>query len=159
VNKEMQIIREVNAQAELFYGDAVNLGQHAASTFTDRHRSQLTGLENIAESAFKTTDILDYIKKQTARFRHWQQGYSLAVPSTNEGFGERLKKYLEIELPKKRDSISKKLSIGDKTDEEKQERRRVYLLLIRQFIHHMVVEYEYSVSQSNRHQGNGQRRA
>jgi hypothetical protein len=155
MNKEMQIIREVNAQAELFYGDAVNLGQHAAQTFTDKHRAQLTGLENIAESAFKTTDILDYIKKQTARFRHWQQGYALADPPTNDGFGERLKKYLESELPKKRDSICgpKKLNIGDKTDEEKQERRRIYLLLMRQFIHHMVVEYEYRVSYDNRQKG------
>jgi hypothetical protein len=152
VNKEMQIIREVNAQAELFYGDAVNLGQHAAQALKAAHRSQLTGLENIAESAYKTTDILDYIKKQTARFAYWRQGFSQSE-QPDEGFGERLKNYLERELLKKRDSISKRLINGDKTDEEKQERQRIYLLLMRQFIHQMVVEYEYRVSYDNRQKG------
>ena len=149
MNREMQIIREINGEAEVFYEDAVNLGQHAAQTLKASHRSQLTGLENIAESAYKTTDILDYIKKQTARFSYWRQGFSRGG-HPDEGFGERLKNYLERELPRKRDSISKRLENSDKTYEEKQERRRIYLLLMRQFIHHMVIEYEYSVSQDNR---------
>jgi hypothetical protein len=64
------------------------------------------------------------------------------------GFGERLKNYLEDNLAKRLNAIcgSNRLNIGNTTDEEKQERRRIYLLLMRQFIRQMVVEYEYQVS-------------
>src|SRR5437868_11999167 len=98
----MQIIREVNIQAEEFYRDAQDLGNHAAYALKGPHRSQMTGLESIAESSFKTSDILDYVKKQTARFDYWrvklpqQDQAEKDVPV--EGFGERLRKYLEIEL-------------------------------------------------------------
>jgi hypothetical protein len=149
MNNEMQIIREVNAQAEAFYAVAEHLGQHAAYALKASHRSQLTGLENIAESAFKTTDILDYIKKQTARYSFWRQGYPRSE-NPDEGFGESLKNYLDRDLRTKRDTLCNgRLKIGDKTDEEKQLRRHVYLLLMRQFIRQIVIEYEYSVSQSN----------
>ena len=49
MNQKMKIIREVNNQAELFYNDAVRLGDYAASMLTNRHRSQMTSLENIAD--------------------------------------------------------------------------------------------------------------
>ena len=68
MNPEMKIIREVSIQAEDFYDDAVKLGDHAAFALKATHRSQMTSLENIAESTFKTSDIFDYIKKQTSRF-------------------------------------------------------------------------------------------
>ncbi|MBE3558152.1 MAG: hypothetical protein IMW89_02880 [Ktedonobacteraceae bacterium] len=146
MNPEMKIIREVSIQAENFYNDAVKLGDHAAIALRREHRSQMTGLENIAESTLKISDVFDYIKRQTARFPDWRS----PAPGQESlgGFGERLKNYLEKELKKKLESIcsAKGLNIGDTTDEEKQERRRVHLLLIRQFIRQMVVEYEYQVS-------------
>ena len=147
MNPEMKIIREVNIQAENFYGEAVKLGDHAAYALKAPHRSQMTNLENIAESAFKTTDIFDYIKKQTARFPYWRQPFP-ENKASNAGFGESLKHYLEHDLKDKLATICgpKRLNIGDKTDEEKQERRLIYLLLIRQFIRQLVVEYEYQVS-------------
>lgn len=147
MNKEMQIIREVNIQAENFYEDAVQLGIHAAYALTKAHRSQMTGLENIADSAPKVSDILDYIKRQTARFPYWRQVFPGEKPS-DEAFGERLKNYLEKELGRKRDAVCnvKLLNIGDQTDEDRTLRRHIYLLLIRQFVRHMVAEYEYRVS-------------
>ena len=148
MNKDMQIIREVSAVAEsdAFYEKAEKLGQHAAYALKASHRSQLTGLENIAESTFKSTDILDYVKKQSARFPYWRQSFPQG-DNPNEGFGESLKKYLEQDLRTKRDTLCNgRLKIGDKTDEDKQYRRRVYHLLLRQFIRQMVVEYEYRVS-------------
>ena len=147
MNKGMQIIREVNIQAENFYEDAIQLGDHAAYALTKAHRSQMTGLENIAESALKASDILDYIKRQTARTLSWRQVFPGEKPS-DEAFGERLKNYLEKELARKRDAIcgSKMLRIGNETDEDKTLRRHVYLLLIRQFIRQVVAEYEYRVS-------------
>ncbi len=144
MNPEMKIIREVSIQAEDFYEDAVRLGDHAAQALKAVHRSQMTSLENIAESTFKTSDIFDYIKKQTARFSYWRQPYK----DSKLGFGERLKNYLENDLAKRLTIIcdSRHLNVGDTNDEQKQERRRIYLLLIRQFIRQMVVEYEYQVS-------------
>ena len=151
MNPEMKIIREVSIQAENFYDDAIKLGDHAAFALKAAHRSQLTSLENIAESTFKTSDIFDYIKKQTSRFPYWRQPMRDQKDS-DLGFGERLKKYLESELKKTVVTICspQRLEIGDGTDEEKQERRRIYLLLIRQFIRQMVVEYEYQVSLGNK---------
>ena len=147
MNKQMQIVREVNVQAEIFYEDAVQHGDHAAYALTKAHRSQMTGLENIAESVLKASDILDYIKRQTARFPYWRQSFPGEKPS-DEAFGERLKNYLEGELLKKRNAIcnAKVLNIGEETDEDKTLRRHIYLLLIRQFIRQMVAEYEYRVS-------------
>jgi hypothetical protein len=141
---EMKIIREVSNQAEYFYADAVKLGDHAAHTLKGAHRSQMTSLETIAESTLKTSDVFDYVKKQTARFPYWRQ----PTEDSNEGFGERLKKYLEEKLGERRDIIcgSQRLNIGNQTEDEQQERRRIHLLLMRQFIRQMVAQYEYAVS-------------
>lgn len=150
MNRETQIIREVSIEAEDFYDAAVALGDHAAEALTARHRSQMTGLEGIAESTFKTSDIFDYIKKQTARFSHWQKPFS-GQKNAPVGFGERLKTYLEIDLEKRLQEVCgpERLNVAENSYSGKQERRHVYLLLIRQFIRSMVVEYEYRVSQSN----------
>jgi len=133
---EMKIIREVNIHAEAFYEEAKKLGDHAADTFGEKHRSQITGLENIAESAFKTSDIFDYIKRQTARQAHWRK----------DDFGKKLIEKLEKELASRQKTISGGLNISEKTDQGRQERRRIHLLLIRQFIRQMAVEYEFQVS-------------
>jgi hypothetical protein len=61
MNSEMKIISEVNIQAEDFYDDAVALGDLAAVMLEENHRSQMTSLENIAESTLKTSDVFDYI--------------------------------------------------------------------------------------------------
>lgn len=149
MNQEMQIIREVSAMAETLYEDAVALGDHAANAFqsekrTDRnnHRSQMTGLENIAEGTYKVGDVLDYIKKQTARHKSWQRGYPKHT-KPDEGFGERLKNYLEQSIPGRRDVVCTRTGIGKNTYDDQLKRQHVYLLLIRQFVRHMVVQYEY----------------
>ncbi len=142
MNKEMKIVREVNIQADLFYENAKELGELAALVLGKEHRSQMTNLESIVESALKTSDIFDYIKKQTARFEFWRPGYNKQTP---DGFGQKLLEYLEDKdkMVAKRDTVCRKLEIGNKTDEHKQERRYIYLLLIRQFIRQIAVHYEY----------------
>jgi hypothetical protein len=145
MNREMKIIREVNIQAENFYEDAVKLGDHAAFALKAVHRAQITGLENIAESAFKTSDVFDYIKKQIARFPYWRLPFP-EHQDVNIGFGERLKHYLEHDLAQKMTSTCSGLDIGATTDQDQQQRRRVYLLLMRQFLRQMAAEYEYQVS-------------
>src|SRR5258707_12125193 len=113
MNPEMKIIREVNIQAENFYDEAVKLGDHAAYALKAQHRSQMTNLENIAESSFKATDILDYIKKQTARFSYWRQPFPEDKDATT-GFGEKLNNYLNDPLPTTLGKIwrPKRLEIG-----------------------------------------------
>src|SRR5258708_39444003 len=106
MNDEMKLIREVNIQAENAYEHAVQMGDRAAHSFQllntpgkkNNHRSQMTNLENIAESAFKTSDIFNYIKRQTARQDYWRQalpGYPVPgrKDNTDVGFGEGLREY------------------------------------------------------------------
>jgi hypothetical protein len=145
MNPEMKIIREVSDQAEEFYADAVRLGDHAAIALKAAHRSQMTSLENIAESTFKTSDIFDYIKKQTARFLYWRQPLP-EQKGSSQGFGEQLRNHLETKLLNNLKTVCERLTIGNDTDEQKQERRRIHLLLMRQFIRQMVIEYEFQVS-------------
>ncbi len=152
MNEEMKIIREVSIQAENLYDDAVKLGDHAAFALKAAHRAQISSLESIAESTFKTSDIFDFIKKQIARFPYWRQPFP-EHRDTTIGFGERLKSVLENELSKKQAIICNHLNIGNNTDAEKQERRRIYLLLIRQFIRQMAVEYEYQISPGTKKKG------
>jgi hypothetical protein len=139
-HREIKIIREVNIAAENSYEEAVKLGGHAAKAFQERHRSQMTNLETLAESALKVTDIFDYIKRQTARYSFWRHA------QTGTAFGEELRSYLEKNVKDARNEICNKLNIGNQSDEEKQLQRHIYLQLIRQFIRQMVIQYEYRVS-------------
>ncbi len=146
MNQEMKIVREVSLQAEGFYYDAESMGRHAAKALGEKRRAQMTGLENIAEGAFKTSDIFDYIKKQTARFEEWRRGYTEGDQFYGP-FGLRLKDYLERNIASRRDTICGPhiLNFSNQTEEGKRERQRIYLLLIRQFIRQMVAQYEFSV--------------
>ena len=60
----------------------------------------MTSLENIAESTMKSTDVFDFIKKQIARHDEWRKSFK-DHKDANQGFGERLKTYLEKSLPPK----------------------------------------------------------
>jgi hypothetical protein len=160
VNQEMKIVREVSLQAEGFYYDAESMGKHAAEALGEKRRTQMTGLENIAEGALKTSDVFDYIKKQTARFEDWRKDYTEGGQSRGP-FGLRLKDYLETEIARRRDIICGPniLNINNQTEEGRRERQRIYLLLIRQFIRQMVAQYEFSVKfGSGEGMGNGNRR-
>jgi hypothetical protein len=148
LNKRTKILLRINEQAELFYDKSQELGVLAAQSFREehgkerqqRHRAQMTGLENIAETTLKATDVLDYIKKQIARQEGWR----------NKGFGENLKSYIEHNLKADVASICASVGIDNKTEEDRRERQQIYLLLIRQFIRQIVVQYEYHVIQPER---------
>ncbi len=148
MNKRTKILLRINEQAELFYDKSQELGILAAQSFREehgkerqqRHRAQMTGLENIAETTLKVTDVLDYIKKQIARQEGWR----------HKNFGETLKSYIENNLKADVASICASVGIDDKTEEDRRERQQIYLLLIRQFIRQIVVQYEYYVIQPER---------
>jgi hypothetical protein len=151
VNRRTMIKLQVNNEAVDFYPMSQKLGELAAKTFSqendkgrDRQRAQMTGLENIAETTQKWTDVLDYIKKQMARPRGWTKIYD------GESFGESLKNYIEVELSKSVTRICNRVQIGDESYEDKQDRQQVYLYLIRDFIRQVVVQYEYKTSDLER---------
>jgi len=148
----MKIILRVNEQAERFYDKSEELGTLAAFSFREergrerqqRHRAQMTGLENIAETTLKATDVLDYIKKQIARQPGWTKTYQ------GKSFGESLKRYIENNLKADVAKVCTSVGIGDETDEDQRDRQQIYLNLIRQFIRQVVVQYEYHISLSER---------
>ena len=158
MNKRTQILLYVNEQAEGFYDDAQGLGTLAAQTFLEesqaqhlqgerkererqKHRAQLTGLETLAETTLKVTDVLDYIKKQTARQKGWKEEHQ------GQRFGVALKEYIETKIKVNVDNVCVEMKIGRETDEEKRDRQYIYLQLVRQFIRQLLVQYEYRVSQ------------
>lgn len=154
--ESVKIKREISDLADILYKDAIDLGDHAAEAFEGlkeneqrRHRSQMTGLENIAETTLKVSDVLDYIKKQTARREYWRAPSS----QSKDGFGKRLKEYLENSLALKAKAICNSVGINQQADPNGRARRHVHLLLIRQFIRQLVVQYEYRASDYARANG------
>jgi len=151
MNKRMELIIRINKEAgsDEFYKVSQNLGMLAAKSFREeqgrerqhRHRAQMTGLENIAATTLKVTDVLDYIKKQTARQRGWQN----KVGSHGERFGESLKTSIESGLETFLDNVCHDF-IDRTTYEGKLERQGAYLELIRQLVRQLVVQYEYQIS-------------
>lgn len=149
MNRRTMIILRVNEQAEDFYDKSLELGTLAAQSFLgvngreqDKHQAQMTGLENIAETALKATDVLDYIKKQMARGR---SGWT-----TTHRFGENLKQYIETGLTPAIDAICAQIGIDSTTEQDRRDRQQVRLHLIRQLIRQVVVQYEYQVGESER---------
>lgn len=153
MKKRIVLILRVNKEAgsDEFYSESQKLGILAAQSFREerieqqqRHRAQLTGLENIAETTLKVTDVLDYIKKQTARQRGWQK----EVGENKERFGESLKKQIESGLEPFVNNVCNGF-IDPTTPEGKQDRQQAYLELVRQFIRQLVVRYEYEMSKED----------
>lgn len=126
--QRMDILREVAYRADLFYEDAERLGQKAARALTRKKRSQITGLEAVANSALKTSDVFDFIKVRTARQKEWRS------------WGPGLLKYLRGELGKQRRHIcNQTLKIAPQSADG----LYVHLLLIREFVRQLSAQYEY----------------
>lgn len=136
----LQAIREVAEQAddEAFYKKAESMGQEAASSFTSRHRKQITDLEGVANSAMKVTDVLNHIKNQTARRDPWRE------------FGPALLKTIEGDLKKRRDKICERLTLTGEAHEQNKQRQQVHLYLIREFVRQLAAQYEYQCMQTDR---------
>ena len=138
MNQGMKIVKEIAQVTDQddFYAKAKTLGETASLAFGERHRSQMTSLENIANSTLKVTDVLDFIKKQFAKSKpneDWRK----------KDFGNELKKYIEQSLRKRREEICLRL---EGVEEESIEGQRIYLSLIREFVCQLVIHYEYRTS-------------
>lgn len=169
-SRRTDIIMRVNEAADTFYDKSQDFGTIAADAFREReaeekkHRSQLTGLENIAETTTKVSDVLDYIKRQTARQDGWKAPYDKkrlgeilgyaqedrVQKYVGQCFGEILKNYIENDLGQVRANICSALGIGQKDEQDLRDRQQIHLYLIRQFVRQIVVQYEYLVDAKKR---------
>lgn len=142
----LKMIREVSLMADGFYNQAEALGKIAAnnehgiddeeadeakrsSDKKRKHRAQITGLESIANSALKVTDIINYLKTQTARRKFWQSGE----------LGQQVLKFINVELVEKKRQICTEL----KLPLDQVEAQQVHLHLIREFVYQFAAQYEY----------------
>jgi hypothetical protein len=156
MNKRIQLIMRVNEQAghQDFYEQSQKFGMLAVESFKgeqnqERHRSQMTGLENIAETTLKVTDVLDFIKKQTAQQRVQRgkeaQGWKKKVGEKGELFGELLINHIKDGLQPFINDVCLDF-IDSATQQGKRERQEAHLELVRQFIRQLVVRYEYEMA-------------
>ena len=136
--KRIQIIREVSLCADLpgFYEKSEALGNKAATALTRKKRAQISGLENIANSALKTTDVFDFIKVRSARHKEWQEG----------NWGPELLNFLQDNAAQKSGLRQYRLQICHNLalDQESADGILVHLLLIREFVRQMAAQYEYA---------------
>lgn len=138
MNQRMKILKRIAEEADSdgFYAKAKELGEIASKAFGEKHRSQMTSLENIANSTLKVTDVLDFIKKQFAKSdanTGWRK----------DNFGIELKRYIEQSLRDLRKEICIPL---ENVEVESVEGQRIYLNLIREFVRQLVIHYEYRSS-------------
>lgn len=136
--QNLKIMREVSVQADGFYSQTEELGEIAARVLQEdndkKRRSQITNLENIANNAMKVTDVINYLKKQTARIEGWQR----------ENLGNRLIGMLGFGGVLERDSqqICTTLALTDPADKQ-----HIHLLLIREFVRQLAAQYEWRGNQ------------
>jgi len=135
----LKIIREVSVRADNFYTQAEELGSIAARVLKEkeenRHRSQITKLENIANNAMKVTDVVNYLKKQTARIEGWQREILGKRLIDTLGFGGTLEQTSQ--------QICTTLSLADPAIKQ-----HIHLLLIREFVRQLAAQYEWKVTQN-----------
>jgi hypothetical protein len=145
MNQDMKIILKVAQQADNLSGDAERFGEKAARTFRQNARAQITGLESIANSSLKISDVLDYIKTRTARSDRESAREKRPVKWSVERLGRELVEYLGKEIKEVRDRIcaDPELHLPPEKVQE------VYLLLIREFIRQLAAHYEYAAAGVN----------
>ncbi|NJO82770.1 MAG: hypothetical protein HC828_08045 [Blastochloris sp.] len=132
-NIHSRIAREVALEADHFYDEAKELGKSAFDALTRQKRAQITGLESVANTTQKVSDILNYIKTRAARQKQWR----------NEDFSANLLTFLETSLKQSRDKIVDNLKDQQLSLTPHQE-QEVYILLIRAFIAQLAAQYEFA---------------
>lgn len=134
--QRLQMLREVALRADNFQNRAQRLGHAAARALTESKRSQITGLESIANSALKVTDVYDFVKLRTARQSQWRE----------DDWGPELLDTLSNVLRKDREEICETLHIASPSHEALD----VHLMLIREFVRQLSAHYEYACKYPDR---------
>src|SRR5438128_568595 len=143
MKRSMLIVQQVSLRADAFYDHGQKFGQWAAQT--GMRRAQITELENVANSSLKVSDILDYLKKQTAKSkngREWRQhlttpqeaGTETDANPVQQQLGPEMITFISDRLRRERDVVCN--GVGSVTQQlaSEQEKQQVYLALIREFV-------------------------
>ena len=148
MNQQMKILKEIAriADGDDFYNQAKVLGETASKAFDSGMRRQMKNLENISNSSLKVTDVIDYIKKQVAKAEKPKTWWV-------NNFGIELKDFIEKDLRILRRGVC---DILEGVEEDSAEGQRIYLNLIREFVHQLVVHYEYRLASGGEPNGGGE---
>lgn len=142
MNQDMLFLQEVAIQADAFYEQGEQFGEWAAEALRNQ-RSQITNLENIANTSLKVSDVLNYLKKQTAKARQnagWRQRSNRNNTSQN-ALGGAMIEFISNDLKNRRDTVCNKVA-RDRVEITEERKQEVYLLLIREFIRQVAAQYE-----------------
>jgi hypothetical protein len=129
---EIRKLVALQAGSEDFYSKAKAKGEAAHTALKNRGKSQIRNLENIANNADKVSDLLDYVKKQTARSRPNQDWRC-------HNFGQELVQYIETGLQQ----TTGRLETGLNPPPDEYEHQQIRLLLLREFIRQMGTHFLY----------------
>jgi hypothetical protein len=143
MKQEILLMQEVATQADGFYDHGTRFGQWAARALGGR-RAQMTGLESIANSSLKVSDVLDYLKKQTARSQPgeaWRRRND-----EQQELGPALLAFITNTLGSRRDVICSSVARVTEQTVPEQQRQQIYLALIREFVRQVAAQYELEVS-------------
>lgn len=137
-HREVVIRKRISAKSDEYYDEIKALGEIASQAFGKQNKSQISNLENVANSAVRVADVLDFIKRQTGRSKPAKQWSYL-------GFGHKLLQKLDESIRKDAQIIVKTLEPQTSSAElETDDLRRIHILLCREFIHHLSAHYHYT---------------
>lgn len=144
---EIALRKKISEESDNFYGETCDLGAIASRAFKDKV-AQIRNLENIANSATRVADILDFIKRQTGRREQWRE----------EQFGQKLLERLDSHLDEKAGKIFEDVAKKFTKQElehglEEDDRRRIHILLCREFIRHLSAHYLYTTGLETQQKG------
>ena len=134
---EIAIRKHIASKSDIYYETVQSLGEIAWGAFGEGRKSQIRNLENVANSASGVAEILDFVKRQTGRSRPTSQW-------RYEDFGHELLRALDGALRKDAQSIFDEVKEAIKRHElSDDDRRRIHVLLCREFIRHLSSHYLY----------------
>ena len=134
---EIALRKQIALKSDEYFDQTKSLGETAFLAFGEHKKSQIRNLENIANSALVVADVLDFIKRQTGRLtKQWG----------HDDFGKNLLETIDTTLRKNAQDIHAQVmsQISDNQMFDA-DRRRIHLILCREFIRHLAAHYLYSV--------------
>jgi hypothetical protein len=149
---EIAIRAKVSTYSDNYYEDTKQLGEIAREAFAGRSgKSQIRNLENIANSASRVADILDFVKRQSGRQKPWL--HKQFGPLLLEKLDNRLRADAEKIFSDVRSATTEhQFGEGEKLHDADQ--RRIHILLCREFIRHLSAHYLYTLGMQA-YQGKG----
>jgi len=141
---QVALLKKVSLHSDDYYEDAKPLGEIARDAFGRQNKAQMSNLENIANSATRVADILDFIKRQTGRSKPGSRWLK-------QNFGRQLLEYLDGRLRKQAAELVSEVAAALKDSQfQTGDKQHVHILLCREFIRHLMAHYLYSLNLADR---------